>query len=222
MVRSKAPRTSDTVTVYMRQDFLQDQVRWMTPTHPLTPILSAAVVDGSQLQSSFLHPRERHRVLPLLFALADEGIAPGREFRAYAHLAQLFDFMSSSALADSSAALGSRTRSFTVDLAIALIDSDPVRQWNVHELARAVSISPSQLTRLFQKHLRVSPGVYIREQRLYRLSELLSENRLSVSAAARHAGWTSRSAASRSFKARFGVSPRSFTSSSSAIEPTHA
>ena len=209
-----------TITLYMRRDFLRDQLRWMAPAHPLTSHLNAAVADGPQLRSSFVQPRARQHVLPLLHTLAAEGVVPGREFRAYAHIAQLFDLMMSSGAPDHS---GSHRvaipRSRVVDRATALIDSNPERSWRVGELARAVSMSPSQLTRLFSKHLRMTPAVYMREQRLQRMVDLLGANDLSVSEAAQLAGWTSRSTASRSFKARFGVNPRSFASRSAAGSP---
>ena len=181
----------------------------MPPAHPLTPHLKAAVEGDSHLRSSFVPLRARRRALLLLSSLAEQAVEPGREFRAYARLAQLFD--STIATQDDSlptpvAAMASGV----VGLAIALIGSTPEHHWSVRELARAVSISPSQLTRLFGTQLGMSPGVYLREQRLHRLAALLSKNDLSVSEAARHAGWESTSAASRSFRTRFGVSPSSF------------
>lgn len=79
--------------------------------------------------------------------------------------------------------------------------------WSVESLASTCSISASQLSRLFQRHLGTSPARYLREQRAYRMAELLTITDDHVEVIARRVGWQDPAHASRVFRNLHGVSP---------------
>jgi transcriptional regulator GlxA family with amidase domain len=78
----------------------------------------------------------------------------------------------------------------------------------VDELARAVNMSPSYLTRLFREQIGRSPASFVREVRLRRAYELVQTTFLSIKEVMAAVGWNDPSHFSRAFKRRFGVSPQ--------------
>jgi|SRR3954464_4028226 transcriptional regulator GlxA family with amidase domain len=92
--------------------------------------------------------------------------------------------------------------------AMAIMDRHLAKPISVKELARAVNLSPSYLTRLFHTHLGCSPAHYDRVQRLDRAYELMMTSFLSVKEVMASVGWNDPSHFSRDFRARFGLSPR--------------
>jgi transcriptional regulator GlxA family with amidase domain len=91
---------------------------------------------------------------------------------------------------------------------IALMDAHAADPLNVPELARAVNLSPSYLTRLFQQQTGRAPGRYDRDRRLERAHDLLTSTFLTVKEVMAAAGWNDPSHFCREFKRRFGMSPR--------------
>jgi transcriptional regulator GlxA family with amidase domain len=77
----------------------------------------------------------------------------------------------------------------------------------VDELARAVNMSPSYLTRLFREQTGRSPACFVREVRLRRACELVQTTFLTIKEVMAAVGWNDPSHFSRAFKRRFGVSP---------------
>jgi len=76
------------------------------------------------------------------------------------------------------------------------------------ELARLANVSLRQLERLFRRHLGRSPGEHYLILRLDRARVLLRETTLSVLEVGLACGFTSPSHFSRSYRSRFGHSPR--------------
>ena len=97
-----------------------------------------------------------------------------------------------------------------VALAIRLLHEQVDRRWSIGELAAAVSLSESQLSRLFRRETGMSPAAFLWQLRADRLAELLATTSLTVEIAAAAAGWRHPSSASRAFRRRFGVSPHEF------------
>ncbi len=79
---------------------------------------------------------------------------------------------------------------------------------SVADLARAVNLSTSYLTRLFHAHTGRSPAQYDRDARLQRAHELLTTTFLTVKEVMAAVGWNDPSHFGREFKRRFGESPR--------------
>lgn len=84
------------------------------------------------------------------------------------------------------------------------------RPWTIEDLAAAVSVSKSQLSRLFRAHLLMSPAEFLRTERAHRMAEQLLANSDSIEAIARQVGWHNSSHASRAFRHINGVSPQHY------------
>jgi transcriptional regulator GlxA family with amidase domain len=89
---------------------------------------------------------------------------------------------------------------------IALMDQHCAEPLSVADLARAVRLSPSYLTRLFQSEVGCAPGRFDRDRRLVRAYELVISTSLDVKAIMDATGFTDPSHFSREFKRRFDAS----------------
>lgn len=92
--------------------------------------------------------------------------------------------------------------------AIAIMDQQRSQPVSVEELARAVNLSPSYLTRLFHRYVGCAPAHFDRARRLERAYELITSSFLSVKEVMADVGWNDPSHFSRDFRRRFGFSPR--------------
>ena len=81
---------------------------------------------------------------------------------------------------------------------------------NVETVSRMVHISASQLRRLFQQSVGLSPGQYIMKLRLELAQNLLRHECLSVREVAARSGFSSEFYFSRLFRQKFGVPPSVF------------
>lgn len=91
--------------------------------------------------------------------------------------------------------------------AAALLRGAPSERWNLHSLAEAVHLSPSQLGRVFVDAYGKSPLAYLMTVRAEHLARLLRETDLPIEAAMREVGWRSRGHAARLFRQAIGVTP---------------
>ena len=91
--------------------------------------------------------------------------------------------------------------------ALAALHAAPAHRWTVAELARAASVSRSQLDERFRHVLGRSPIRYLTEWRLHLARDLLASTDLGVAAVARRIGYEAEEAFSRAFKRAFGQSP---------------
>src|SRR5689334_6940174 len=81
------------------------------------------------------------------------------------------------------------------------------KPFSVADLAMAVNLGPSHLSRLFRKSTGRSPSRYDKDRRLDRARELLLRTCLSVKEVMGLVGWNDPSHFGREFKRRFGVGP---------------
>jgi transcriptional regulator GlxA family with amidase domain len=91
---------------------------------------------------------------------------------------------------------------------VALIEEHRAAPLSVEQLAQAVNLSPSQLTRLFREQTGSSPARFARELRLQYAYELVQTSFLSIKEVMAAVGWNDPSHFSRDFKRQFGVSPK--------------
>ena len=92
--------------------------------------------------------------------------------------------------------------------AIALIHKDPGRSWTVENLAREVGMSRARFADRFQELIGVGPVGYLREWRLQRAAATLKRNHQTIGQIAHSSGYSSPSAFTRTFRERFGRSPK--------------
>jgi len=92
--------------------------------------------------------------------------------------------------------------------------SDNVRKrLSVPMVAQNADISPSYLTTLFQKHLQISPGEYIRRIKLQESKQMIREGNLNFTQISQTLHYSTIHHFSRQFKEKFGVTPSEYAKS---------
>ncbi len=84
---------------------------------------------------------------------------------------------------------------------------------SVPTVARMVDVSPSYLTALFQKHMALSPGQYIRRVKLQEGKQLIRRNEMNFTEIAAALHYSSVHHFSRQFKESFGITPTEYAKS---------
>ena len=79
---------------------------------------------------------------------------------------------------------------------------------SVVELAAAVALSVSQLTRVFRAATGVTPGAYLRRMRLERAKILIERSSLTISEVMTQVGIHDASHFARDFRRAYGIGPR--------------
>ena len=77
-------------------------------------------------------------------------------------------------------------------------------------VAQKADVSPSYLTALFQKHLNISPGEYIRRLKLQESKALIKAGNMSFSEIADLLNYSTVHHFSRQFKEKFGITPTEY------------
>lgn len=106
----------------------------------------------------------------------------------------------------------------STDRAIALLRGDLAHAWSVTELADAVALSRSQLTRLFRRELGATPLRLLTELRLTEFTRLVEETDLTIAAAAKQVGWRDPRVASDWFLRRHLMTPTEFRNQPLAVQ----
>ena len=84
---------------------------------------------------------------------------------------------------------------------------------SVPGVARHVGVSASYLTALFQKHLHIAPGEYIRRLKLQESKQMIREGKLNFTAIAEELNYSTVHHFSRQFKEKFGITPTEYAKS---------
>ncbi len=100
---------------------------------------------------------------------------------------------------------------YIVDSAIRYVSAHIYEKIPVSRLAKEVAVSPSYLATLFQKHLGISPGEYIRREKLEESKALIKEGRLNFTQIADKLGYSTVHHFSNQFKARNGRTPTEYS-----------
>ena len=95
-----------------------------------------------------------------------------------------------------------------VALAIARMESLLDSPETSAETARAVGLSPRRLEQIFAENLGLTPAAYAQSLRLQAARRMITDTRHPLAEVALRCGFSSASALSRAFKAKFGQSPR--------------
>ncbi|TWT51279.1 Regulatory protein PchR [Rubripirellula amarantea] len=80
----------------------------------------------------------------------------------------------------------------------------------IKQIAAEVNLSVSQLNRRFRDSYQISPSEYLQRVRIHEASRLLADSDLSIGVVALDCGFYDQAHLSRSFKKRFGMTPREF------------
>lgn len=91
-----------------------------------------------------------------------------------------------------------------------LINEQPEKQWSMHELSSAVSLSEFHFYRTFKKAFKVTPYQYIIVQRIKKAGNLLQNNSLQMSEIALSTGFADIYSFSKAFKKFTGICPSAY------------
>ena len=84
---------------------------------------------------------------------------------------------------------------------------------SIMDLAKASAFSPDHARRLFEKHLNMTPAVYIRRLKLSKSALKLRDEKISVLDVAMDMGFGSVDGYQRAFRREFGCNPKEYSSS---------
>mgnify|MGYP004733020247 FL=1 len=97
-----------------------------------------------------------------------------------------------------------------VDQALRYISQNIGSKLSVADVARHVSVSPSYLSVLFGRHLRIKPSDYIRREKLEEAKRLIRQGTMSFTQIADLLKFSSVCHFSNLFKCAYGVTPTEF------------
>ena len=83
----------------------------------------------------------------------------------------------------------------------------------ISDLAKASAFSPDHARRLFEKHLNMTPAVYIRRLKLSKSALMLRDEKITVLDVAMDMGFGSVDGYQRAFRREFGCNPKEYSSS---------
>lgn len=93
------------------------------------------------------------------------------------------------------------------------VQENVTQKLTVPVVAEAVGVSTSYLTALFQKHLRFSPGEYIRRIKLQQSKQLIREGQMNFTQIAQTLQYSTVHHFSRQFRQAFGMTPTEYAKS---------
>lgn len=217
------------VTIYVDENLLRMQASWLFPRdgrvpaelHPLTWDGRTVVVDvGADLVV---------QIGPILRELASVDPVVEVDTTAARRISLLVAVLnalvpvvlsrptmevlhSRSSRAGPAAGDGRRDGSIRSEVTSAalLLRERMAHKWSLSQLAYEVGLSPSQLVRLFNAELGVSPMAYLVQVRLAEFRRLLEQTDAPIQVAARKVGWADQRVAARWFVRKWRVLPREF------------
>ncbi len=113
---------------------------------------------------------------------------------------------------------GKETYDRRLQLVLVLLDDNMRCQLAIRDLAEAVNLSPGRLAHLFKSEIGVSPQRYLNNLRLEKAKGCLENGVLRVKEIAAEFGFPNVSQFCRSFKARYGTTPKEYRKAHLKIE----
>ena len=105
---------------------------------------------------------------------------------------------------------------------LARIEATPAEQWRLDDLARAVSLDPAYLGRLFGRHLGLTPMGYLARVRAERAATLLAHSDLPAAQVGAAVGWADPTYFARRFRTLVGLTPTEYRRRSRAVTTEHS
>lgn len=102
---------------------------------------------------------------------------------------------------------------------VARLEAAPATQWRLDDLARAVSLDPAYLGRLFLQHTGLTPMNYLARVRAEQAATLLAHSPRSAAQIGAAVGWGDPTYFARRFRALVGLTPTEYRRRSRAVTP---
>jgi AraC family L-rhamnose operon transcriptional activator RhaR len=200
--------------VYVGLELFRNELSWVREDPQLGPLLWPGLARSPQPRSrgAELDADSLDRVHGWLLALQDGDRAAGAAWWL-GHLLLLVNEIAGGGGSDGRRAGASRVSHPSVLHAARLLEDNLERPWTLSELARAVTMAPSYLVRLFTAQVGIPPLAYLSRLRAERAAGMLIETELPVSAIGTRVGWHDPNYMSRRFRACFGLSPSQYRAS---------
>ncbi len=209
-----------TWTIYVDEAFFRQHMRWAIPEDaPLAQGVPPSSWDGTPLHLKLDQVRLT-RLEPILrrMSLTTAADSYAAAASALSLFAQAVEVVTPMFLATGKPPRDPRTRDRVrragkppvrteVRATMELIEERLAYPWRMSELASAVALSRSQLTRLSHKHLGATPLQMQAELRVTEFTRLIEETHLTITEAARRVGWNDPRVATIRFMRRYGVTP---------------
>lgn len=173
-----------------------------------SPILNGICGSGRLGEADFMHATDPHRLEGIYDALKCAILAGGP------FLHESVGVQCYALLAELSRMAAACRHPTALQMALNLIDSRLQDEFSLDSLCDKCDVSARTLSRLFMKHMGVSPIKYVINRRLTEAKTLVQLG-MSLKEIAGHCGYKSESFLSRAFKRKFGKSPRAFKNSMS-------
>ncbi|MGO1809713.1 MAG: helix-turn-helix domain-containing protein [Canibacter sp.] len=189
-----------TTTACIDTEFLHEQVRWIPKSSASALLLSSKAGQSDPILIDL--PSQALSHLNASFRLlldSHQNEAPA--LHQLSRIAELFDILTRPTTEHDPG-------NTAVRQAVSRLLEQLDYPWSIDVLAASVSISRSQLSRLFRQHLQMSPAEFLRTERAKRMAELLVSDPRPIDAIARQVGWYDSSHASRVFRHAHGLSPQ--------------
>ena len=212
--------STHTWAVYVDKRFHDQAIEWLLPLSAQGPTRlgrSGECVQRVNLRVLRSLPREVEHVMSLMKTTDHRSRAQFGNVRRITLYLRMLDLLVSNLqsrdYSDKTTDANVRLRAGASDpvaTAIALLQRNIRRHWTIEDLSAAVSLSRSQLTRLFKARLGTPPYRYLTQLRVKEFARLLAETTLPVAEAARHVGWNNHGAAASWFREAYGLTPSTF------------
>jgi AraC family L-rhamnose operon transcriptional activator RhaR len=106
-----------------------------------------------------------------------------------------------------------------VSATIARIEAAPAHPWRLDDLARAVSLDPAHLGRLFRRHVGLTPLGFLARLRAERAATLLAHSSLPAARVGAAVGWDDPTYFARRFRTLVGLTPTEYRRRSRSATP---
>jgi AraC family L-rhamnose operon transcriptional activator RhaR len=97
-----------------------------------------------------------------------------------------------------------------VTATLARLEAEPARPWRLEDLARAVSLDPAYLGRMFRRHTGLTPMGFLARLRAERAAALLANTALPAARVGAAVGWDDPTYFARRFRALVGLTPTEY------------
>lgn len=165
-------------------------------------------IDGAPEVRMIDYPLQRDQILAIHALLECPLAGPLRDRFLEAKLSELICLTLARLGGPETVASGRRRDELAIEAAAEILSNRLAEKFSLPGLSRRVGLNRNKVTAGFRSRYGMTPAEFVREARLARAAQLIADTSLSMCDIAASTGFTSQSSFSRSYRLRFGRSPR--------------